>query len=215
MTPNELTDLICLELGSVNDFVFKKAMLERANLSRNQQLKRSLEKKPQDRKFFTQRMQVPMEAFDAFAGTELKCTWSRSKCAVPKSLRANSIVYDYIGSVDGSRAFRQTQEGTSKYITAHPHAHHTYPFRHEAGKLVVEHAGLDKILAVGIFADPEEAYNIDAEARGCTDCDFWESEYPCSEDVLDIVIQEITGKWRTKPVNLEVNGTQNKPDPSS
>jgi hypothetical protein len=215
MTPNELTDLICLELGAVNDFVFKKAMLARANLTRNQQLKRSLEKKPQDRKFFTQRILVPMENYNAFSGTELSCTWSRSKCTTPRPLRANSIVYDYVGSVDGFRAFRQTQEGTSKYITAHPHANHTYPFRYEEDKFVVEHAGIDKILAVGIFADPEEAYNIDAKTRECTSCDFWESQYPCSEDVLDIVIQEITGKWRTKPVNLEVNGTQNRPDPSS
>lgn len=215
MTPNELTDLICLELGAVNDFVFKRAMLERANLTRNQQLKRSLDKKPQDRKFFTQRMLVPMENYNAFAGTELSCKWSRSTCKVPRPLRANSIVFDYVGAVDGSRAFRNTQEGTSKFVTAHPHAHHTIPFRLEGNVLVAEKPGIKEVLMVGIFADPEEAYNIDAQARGCTTCDFWESEYPCSEDVLDIVIQEITGKWRTKPVNLEVNGTQNRPDPTA
>jgi len=216
MTPNEITDLICLELGAENDFVFKQAMLARVNLSRNQQLKRSLEKSPQDRKFFTQRMLVKMENFNHFSGTDLPaCTWSRSACYIPRPLRANGIVLDYAGAVDGSRAFRHTQEGTSRYVTAHPHAHHTYPFRIDDLRLVVERAGIEKSLVIGIFADPEEAYNIDAKTRDCKTCDFWESEYPCSEDVLDIVVQEITGKWRREPVNLEVNGTQNRPDPTA
>ena len=215
MTPNELTDILALELGAVNDFTFKRAILSRANATRDQQLKRSLDKTPDDRKFFTQRIQVPMENYNSLEGTDLVCTHSRTTCPVPKPLRANSIVYDYVGSVDGTHAFRYTTIGASHFLRAQQYAHRTIYYNTDRLDIIVEKGGIPKILVVGIFSDPEEAYNLDAKTRGCSNCDFWESEYPCSADILDIIIQEITGKWRTKPVNLEVNGTQNKPDPTT
>jgi hypothetical protein len=215
MTPNELTDILALELGAVNDFTFKRAILSRANATRDQQLKRSLEKTPQDRKFFTQAIQVAMENYNSIEGTDLVCTYSRSICDTPRPLRANSTVYDYVGSVDGTNAFRYTTIGASHFLKAGNYTHKTYFYHTSPSRIIVEQGGIARILIVGIFDDPEVAYNLDAKTRECVNCDFWESQYPCSGDILDIIIQEITGKWRTKPVNLEVNGTQNRPDPTT
>jgi hypothetical protein len=216
MTPNELTDIIALELRAVNDWAFKRTVLARADAVREQQMKRTLEKTPQDRKFFVQEIQVPMENFNSMEGIgDMVCTWSRNACTLPKPLRANSILYDYVGSVDGSNAYRYTTRGASRFINAGKYAHHFILYHRDLNRLIVEKGGIPKILVVGVFANPEEAYNINAKTKGCTDCDYWESTYPCSGDVLDIIINEITSKWRSETVNLEANGTQNKPDPTA
>jgi hypothetical protein len=216
MTPNELTDIIALELGAVNDFTFKRTILARADTIREQQLKRTLEKTPQDRKFFVQEMQVPMESFNSMEGIgDMICTWSKPKCGLPKPLRANSILYDYVGSVDGSNAYRYTTRGAARFMTAGRYAQHFILYHRDRDMLTVEKGGIPSILVVGIFANPEEAYNINAKTKGCTNCDFWESTYPCSGDVIDIIINEIVSKWRSETINPEANGTQNKPDPTS
>jgi hypothetical protein len=215
MTPNQLTDLIALELGVVNDFPFKRAMLARANAVREQQMKRALDKVPQDRKFFTQSVRVPMHNVDMLSGTGLSQIYSRNKCAVPRVLRANSTLYDYVGALDGSNAYRYTPTGHSIYLQAGKYGHKEIHYYREGNDILVQRPGVPEILIVSIFADPEEAFNLDARTCACDDCDFWEEPYPCSGDIIDIIIQEITGKWKVKPVNTEVNGTQNQPNPTT
>lgn len=215
MTSNELSDILATELGAVNDWVFKRTILARVNASRAQQMKRSLDKNSQDRKYFTQPIEVPMENYNYLASTPLSCLQSRSTCQIPRPLRANSIYFDYVGAVDGSNAYRHTPIGSSHFLNKGPYTHHNIHYHPENGFLVVEKPGIPLVLVVGIFADPEAAYDLDAKTRGCTNCDFWESEYPCSEDVLDTVIKDIISEFRTKPVNLEANGTQNQPNPAT
>jgi hypothetical protein len=213
MTPNALSDILAEALGAPNDFVFKRMILTRVNASRAQQLKRSLEKTPQDRKFFTQSIQVAMENYNYLEGTTLTCMHSRSTCPIPKPLRSNSMLYDYVGSVAGDNAYRYTPIGSSKFLNKGTYAKHNNHYHPEGDLLVVETPGIPKVLVVGIFADPEFAFNLDARTRDCGSCDYWESEYPCSEDVLDIIIQDLSGRRQTQPVNLEANGTQNQPSP--
>lgn len=216
MTPNELTDIIALELKAQGDFAFKRAVLARANAIRAQQLKRTLEKTPADRKFFTQKVQVVMENFNSLEGVgELVCTHSRTTCNLPRPLRSNSILYDYVGAIDGSNAYRYTAVGTSRFINTGILAEKFINYHRDGNRLIIEKAGVPKILVVGIFDDPEQAYDIDAKTRNCTNCDFWESQYPASQDVIDIIINEIIQRWKVEPENLEVNGTQNRPDTTS
>ena len=216
MTPNELTDIIALELKAQGDFAFKRAVLARANAIRAQQLKRTLEKTPNDRKFFTQKVQVTMENFNSLENVgDLVCTWSRTTCSLPRPLRSNSILYDYVGALNGSNAYRYTAVGTSRFINTGPLGDKFINYHRDGNRLIVEHGGIPKILVVGIFEDPEQAYEIDAKARGCQNCDYWESQYPASQDVIDIIINEIVQRWKVEPENLEVNGTQNRPDITS
>jgi hypothetical protein len=215
MTPNQITDLLAMELRAEGNFPFKKAILERVNTLREQMLKRTLEKTPADRKFFVQPLRVPMENFNMLEGTSLHKIWSRSKCALPRPLRANSTLFDYVGSLDGANPFRHTEPGHEAFLAEGRYGTLTLAYRMENYRLVVMQAGVPEVLVYGIFADPEDAYRIDAASRNCTDCDYWEAEYPCSGDVLDIILQEIVTKWRTPPVNLAVNGVQNAPNPQA
>jgi len=215
MTPNELTDILAMEIGSVNDWAFKRSVLARANATRAQLMKRTLEKTPQDRSVFTQAITVDMENFNFIDGTGLECVQSRSVCDIPVPLRSNSIVFDYVGSVDGSHAYRETNIGMSQFLKAGRMGAKLIPYRYMDPRLYIEHPNVARVLIVGIFADPEEIYNLNAKLSACKDCDFWEARYPCSEDILDIIIKDIRESWRTRPVNQEVNGTQNKPDPAT
>lgn len=215
MTPNAMTDIIAMQLRAENNIPFKRAVLARANTIREQMLKRTLEKTPEDRKYFIQPIRIPLHDVNMLEGTGLTKVRSENDCPLPRVLRANSILFDYLGALDGSNAFQYTAPGHEFFHEHHPYAKNTTRYRMEGRKLVVLAAGVPEVLGIGIYADPEVAFNIDAKANACQGCDFWESEYPCTGDVIDLIIQEITTKWHTQPVNLEANGTENQVQPNA
>jgi hypothetical protein len=214
MTPNEITEIIAQQLGSSGDFSFKRTLLARVNASRAQFMKRTLEKHPADRMYFIQKVAIPMKLADTLDIDGATCKQSVPDCtAIPRPLRSNGILFDYVGSVDGSNAFTYAPFGASNYLGADPYSKGQKFYSWENDSLTT--SPVDRIAVRGIFADPEEAYNLDAKTRSCTNCDFWESRYPCTEDVLDLIIKDVVAEWKTKPVNKEVNATQNEPDPTA
>jgi hypothetical protein len=108
---------------------------------------------------------------------------------IPRPLRANDMLFDYVGSIDGSTPFKEGQLGLTYYLKAGKYSGNTIFYEYQLDKIRV-HRKIPAILVSGIFDDPEQASKFSC-LPGDTPCDFWNNEYPISNDILQLVIQSI------------------------
>lgn len=193
MTPNEITTLIASGLNEELNMPFKLMMLDRVNYWRETLIRRSLDKDPRERKFFRQTLWIPMnetnEVLCAMPYTQ--CLVARVKEPIPTPLRANGILFDYVGSVNGMNAF-QNQPATNipLLLQGKYSASNIYYDWVNNDVIVYGNSKLPMVRIDGIFANPIAVmkYNCKSVANGC---DYWEEQYPCSGDIIQAIVQYI------------------------
>jgi len=110
MTPSEITTLLASQLDKTFDDPFKLMMIKRVDAWRSRLIKNSLDKEPRDRRFFRQTIYLTMTKVP-----EVACDLGFTLCDVaqslkiPKVLRANSIMFDYVGAINGANPFQETR----------------------------------------------------------------------------------------------------------
>lgn len=192
-TFNELAVLIAEPLKRPLDVSFREQLKERIRYWRSRLLKNSLDKKPSDRKFFIQPVTVQMEEVDAAqCNISLDCKVLRSKVRIPTILRANSILFDFIGSVEGSNPYRLASRWQMYYFLQDKYASKVTTYiSFEDGYLIIPYSPLVQFVRVeAIFEDPEAAAILTCEAT-TADCNFAESEYPVPGDIGQLIVQSI------------------------
>lgn len=192
-TPNEITTLLASHFKKELDDPFKVMMMERVKYWRSRLLKNTLDKAPGDRKFFKQTIYVPMETKDevicAMPFTQCKVSYATIK--LPKMARANGIMFDYIGSVDGMNPFEQTVEAMIPALMQGKYTGKILRVAIENDKpKVYGNAKLPKLRIDGIFDNPEDAAKLNC-STGNGGCDYWNEEYAISGDLLQLVVQSI------------------------
>lgn len=197
MTPNEITTLLATNLHKELDVPFKLQLMERVKYWRSRLIKNSLDKDQKDRKFFKQTLWVKMANVDSvpdcvnFKGCPVATTVQN----IPQPLRANNILFDYLGSVDGMTPFKETIPGLLIYGMDGKYSFNVKWFTYLNRRVMVYgNPNLPWIRIDGIFDDPEEAIAF-ACPPGAEDaaglCDFWDNEYPMSGDIAQQIVQMI------------------------
>lgn len=193
MTFNELAVLIAEPLERPLDVSFREQLKARIRYWRSRLLKNTLDKKPSDRKFFTQPITVQMEEVDAAqCNISLNCKVLRSKVKIPSMIRANSILFDFIGSAEGSNPYRLTPRWQMYYFLQDKYAPKVTTYiAFEDGYLIIPYSPLVQYVRIeGIFEDPEEAAAVTCSST-TADCNFDESEYPIPGDIAQLIVQSI------------------------
>lgn len=193
LTFNDIAVLIAEPLQRPLDVSFREQLKSRVKYWRSRLLKNSLDKKPSDRKFFTQPLTVEMEEVDAAqCSINLECKVLRSKVKIPTILRANSILFDFIGSVEGSNPFRITPRWQMYYFLKDKYASKVTNYvSYEDGYLIIPYSPLTQFVRVeGIFDDPEEVAALNC-VSSTADCNFDEQDYPIPGDVAQLIVQSI------------------------
>lgn len=193
MTPNQITTLIASNLDKQLDQPFKLIMMERVKYWRSRLLKNSLEKDEKDRKYFKQVIFVPMTE-----QTEVLCTTPYCQCEVaisafkvPKPLRVNGILFDYVGAIDGNNPFKETSAGMVVHLLNSKYGKKFVYYAYENGYIkVYNHSKLPMIRIEGIFDNPEEASKLSCKDKEEV-CDYWNQEYPVTGDITQLIVQSI------------------------
>jgi len=192
-TFNELALLIAEPLKRTLDVSFREQLKERIRYWRARLVKNSLDKKPTDRKFFTQTITIPMEEVEAAqCGIDLNCKVMRSTVDIPQPIRANSILFDFVGSVEGSNPFKMLKKWEMYYALKDKYAPKvTIYATWENKRIIIPHNPLTTYITIDYIAeDPEAAAAINC-ASTSENCSFDDEEYPIPGDIAQLIVQSI------------------------
>lgn len=191
MTPNEITTMLAMHLEEELNVPFKLMLMEKVKIWRSRLIVNALRKRPADRKFYRQPYFVPMKSgyMHPIAGL-VSDPLSVSIDKIPLIVEANSILFDYIGGIDGKSPFREVQSGTENYLSTGKFASMYPACKYTGSFLYVEKKDLPLAMMDTIFDDP-----LDIALRNCacgnTPCDPWDIEFPCSGSMMQLIIQSI------------------------
>lgn len=219
---NELAEILAERAGRQLDTPFNEEMKVVLAYWLSRLRRDTLQQNKRDRMYFTQYSEVPLiEAnitdFPGFPDTRVLVT----TCQLPNPLRANGIMFDYVGSVDKLTSFGRVYTEMhelraaldAKYTGSSP------KILWVNNKLwVFNRLDLPAIGVRGIYDDPR----ILAEGGelcncGCTSCYDDDQEYPCPRDVQQKAIQAVLGtelkEKGTQPSTIEVNADSQTQEP--
>lgn len=196
-TLNTITTEIASHLKKELDEVFKRILAEKVDNWRARLIRNSLEKRPQDAKFFVQPVYIPMEKVsevpDCFKVPGI-CPVARSVSNVPKPLRYGTVLFDFVGSADNSTTFTFAGVATEKYLSAGKYSRKSVFYSWDGAKLLVRnHPNLPMAKLQGIFENPSEVFSFNCNAG--IDCDGWDKPYPITRDVLQQIVQFIVQEF--------------------
>lgn len=212
MTPNEITTVLSQKAGKVFDLPFKLILMEKVKALRSMFMKQTLEKTPADRKFFKSTIYLKLtEANSVPCAVPVNCkVYVTDK--LPASLRANSILFDYVGAVDAHNPFKETHPGMIQFVNSGKYSKKLIPFLYSDNRIFL----LENIPMIRVDFIPDDPMDL-ADFQCTTDednCDVWNTEYPLSNEILALILDKITEELKsldsqedTIPVN-PVNDSQ-------
>jgi len=212
MTPNEITTVLSQKAGKVFDLPFKLILMEKVKALRSLLMKQTLEKTPADRKFFRSTIYLKLtETNSVPCAVPVNCkVYVTDK--LPTPLRANSILFDYVGAVDAHNPFKETHPGMIQFVNSGKYSKNLVPFLYSDNRIFL----LENVPMIRVDLIPDDPMEL-ADFKCTTDednCDVWNTEYPLSKEILALILQMITEELKsldsqedTIPVN-PVNDSQ-------
>lgn len=211
---NRITTLIASQLNRESDEPFKRMLAVRVDYWRSTLIQRSLEKHPEQRKFFRQTLWVPME-LASLAPLTLPLPLpvvSQSVTALPVPIRHKDVLFDYVGGIDGDSPFREASVGTTDYVAAGKYSRKIVFYRYEMDLIRIKGSELlPKVRVDGVFDKPLEAMKFNCSCSNI-DCDYWNKPYPVTGDVLQSIVQYIMEvDFQRPPARVEAETEVNIP----
>lgn len=212
-TLNEIAESLAERAGRQFDTPFNEEIKVFIQLWRARLLRDTLEQNRRDRMFFKQYFEVPLEVAnisDLPGFPDLRVL--KTTCKLPKPLRANSTMWDYIGSPDKLSNFKVFTELhkiipalDAKYTGHLPKALLLNDDIWIFNNLELKYLGVQ-----GILEDPRELKDYTCNC-GCEVCYDDNQPYPVSDDIKQRIVQSILSvelKDRIKPdtKTVEVDG---------
>lgn len=191
-TPNEITTLLASQLEKELDVPFKLMLMERVKYWRSRLIRNSIDKNPKEREHFWQEIIVPLTESNSIpCGTNMDGCPVAISSSIPKPLRASNILFDYVGSIDGSTPFKKSNAAMVPAMMNGKYSKKNIYYDYTNTKIkVFGNSKLPKALIIGIFDNPEDAYNLHCSNTSTT-CDYWNMDFPVSGDVLQLIVQSI------------------------
>ena len=210
---NEITTEIAEALGKEQDEPLKRVIANKVDAWRSTLIVRSLQKHPEERKFFTQTVYVPMVlANEIPCPTPFNaCQVAKSKLYVPKPMRLGNELFEYVGSIDGQNPFKEAAVGTSQFLAKGRWMQKVVFWEYENKSIRIRGNDLTPytnrlpmIRIDGVFDNPRAvmAYNC---RNNQGNCDYWDNPYPVTGDIKQMIVQYILQvDYGMKPTNDSV-----------
>lgn len=209
---NELAEILAEREGKQFNTPFVREMKALIQVNRSKLVRNTLERNRQDRVFFRQYFEVPMirvniSELPGFPDMPVL----RSECTLPSPLRANGIIFDYLGSPDKLTTFQVFTEQheiipalNAPYTGKKPKALWLNNYIYVFNTLVLPYVG-----GATVFDDPRVLIDFKCNC-GTTPCYNDDMEYPAPRDLQKDIIQSILAvelrgntKEQTKQVQVD------------
>lgn len=188
MTLNEIAVQLAAPLGRQFDQPLLAMIKDRVVIWTERIIRNSLEKNPADRKFFKQTIYLPLhKANTDCGGTECSVMVTDD---LPLPLRANSILFDFVGSQDGSTPFKLVSEGFEQFWVANKYASAYLTYRWNGKRIeVLANGRPEAIKVVAIWPNPRLLSSV--MCKQGENCFPDDQPYMVSGDILQLVMQYV------------------------
>lgn len=200
MTTEEIIAIISEQAGKTFDIAFQRELMTRVTLWRARLLRDSLQRHIQDRRFYRQTIYCDLKAVsepETTLSTKEKFKIKRTTVKIPPLIRANNILFDYVGDFKRQHPMGYMDLGRLAYI-----GHNQYGKLHKFGFLgdyvyVFSDHEVDEVAIEAIFADPRDLVSFyDQDNKPC----YRDAHYP-----LDAGLAQLIAEYITRDLN-RVNG---------
>lgn len=190
---NEISELLAERTGRQFDIAFREEVKVMVNYWRARLIVDSLNSRPQDRQFFSKWIDMPLIKTNTsdFPGFP-NCNILKTVCPIPSPVRANSMMFDFIGKLDKA----------SVIPLSTPYLIKPLAFSKYTGNIPRAAYINDHIYVFGTLNLPGIAVNMIPEDIGgflncCKDCNSIceddNSAYGVSMDLKQRIVQAILG----------------------
>jgi hypothetical protein len=190
---SEITTEIAAAVNKELDEPFKRMMVPKVDAWRGTLIRRTLKENPGERVHFRQTLYVPLVESSPVPECkdpdQVLCTVMQTTLAIPASVRAGDIQYDYVGSIDGNTPFRRKDPGIGNVLKNGKYSKSIILWEEIARYINIEGAiGLKMIRIDGVFDKPSEIAQFNCES-GQGGCDFWNEPYPVTSDIRQAIVE--------------------------
>lgn len=190
-TLNQIVSGLAIEAGKPFDVPFKNYL---KMIVRNWTVtltKRTLERKPLDRRYLFSSIVMPISRVDAIScPISYGCRY-RTVSQVPSLIRVNNIIFDFVGNPDFTQAYGQIQDWQRLYKKYNKYTSHEVDYIYKDGYIFLDG---DKIEANQAYIGVQAVFSNynDLKPFNCnTDCNYDDLPYPILSDLLEDVLQAI------------------------
>lgn len=207
---NELAETLAEREGKQFDNPFLEEMKVLVHINRSKLARNTLERNRQDRVFFRQYFEVPMipvniSELPGFPDMPVL----RTECQIPSPLRANGIIFDYIGSPDKLTVFQVFTEQheiipalDAEYTGHKPKALWLNNYIYAFNSLTLPFIG-----GATVFDDVRAIQNLKCNC-GNDSCYNDDMEYPAPRDIQKDIIQSILAVELRQPTKDQTKQVQ-------
>lgn len=203
---NQMAEALAERSGRQFSNPFQEEMKALIHINRSKLVRNTLERNRPDRIFFRQYFEAPMIVVNI---SELpgfpNLPVMRTECMIPSPLRANGIVFDYIGSPDKLSVFKVFTEQheilpalNAEYTGTKLKALWLNNYVYVFGTLNLPYIG-----GASVFDDVREISNFKCNC-GCDPCYDDDMEYPTPRDIQrDIIASILATELRSGIINSD------------
>ncbi len=188
---NMITTAIASHLDRELDDPFKRLLAMKVDVWRSTLVSRSLDKNPKQRSLFRQTLYVPMEEaspVDCNVAFPM-CAVAKSKFPIPGPMRTG-VLFDYIGTIDGRRPFGLAVPGMLIPLTSGKYSRNNIFYEYTNKYIIIaQNKRIPMIRVDDVFDDPLQVMELNCQNG--MDCDYWDKPYPCTYDIIQMIIQYI------------------------
>jgi hypothetical protein len=203
MTPNELTTLLAEPYARQFDEPFKLMIFDRAMIWYSRLVRNTIEKDPRRRQEFTRSVIVPMQPVTAL--------YAESKEVLSSPLFVNGILFDYVGSSDGtSPAIRISSPATLEIFANNKYQKHQFYFSHLGNKIqFYKNPNIKHVRVDGVFLKLQKIH--ECQTCECDDCgelesvDFWNTDLGIPGDIEQLIVAAVEQDLRANRILPDTN----------
>lgn len=190
---NQLAEILAERSGRQFDQPFIDEMKVVVNYWRAKLIVDSLNSRPKDRKFFTKWIEIPLIRVPAseFPGFPECEELLRTKCQIPRTVRANSKLYDFVGKLDRMTPTPLKEPYQIRALSGGPYSG-TIPRSAEMNGYIYVFNTLNiPGLAIQLIPEDVEEFKGCCEECGAGHCYNDDEPYPASSDIQQRIIQAV------------------------
>jgi hypothetical protein len=189
---NQLISTLSDRVGQPFNVPLQEELKVILNYKRENYLQQFLERHPEQRAFFQQKVEVPLIPVpQPECDTPKHCVALRSKCEVPPPVRVSQITFDFVGTADFRDGYGQL---APEFLQFHLNARFTYSrpkwFYQDDHIWIYNNRVLDRIGLRGVFRNPEDVNQClcDAALETCYDDD---QPWPVAGDLINAIMRDV------------------------
>lgn len=207
---NQITTIIASHLDKEFDEPFKRNVLApKVEYWHSTLIGRALEKLPQQRNLFKQKLWVPMTEAptEDCIPTIVKNMLDKQyrSAVIPVPMRAGNLMFDYVGSINGKNPYKLAGAGTEDYLMANKYMQNVLLYDFVNGR-IYSNRPTPMVLVESVFDSPIKVFEFNC-ATG-TDCNYWDKEYPVTNDFAQMITQYILQVDYQRPQTPKMSETE-------